>query len=313
MRLHPALLPYRRTLTRFAPLLLLLWFMLMNLLYLRPWQFAMDAIIYQRAANAFVSGADPWAAHHAGYAFAAAPPSLLPYVPLSVVPETVGVAFWMAAGVVAALYALRRLGLPWWWLAFPPMAQALLVGNAQPIVLALLVASARPLAALAPIVKLYAIPAMGGNWRAIVVAGLALGLSWFVLPWQAYLVGMPTMLARLEQQALGGHSAYGEPLLFGAALVALVVLRRRNAQWLIVPALWPATQLHYSVLAMPALNPLLAVGFAIPIPGLPAFLVVAFAAVVLVRDERVRSITARIPWVRRAVAFVPRWRQVGGL
>jgi hypothetical protein len=312
----PAWLPYRRMLGRWSPVLLFTWFMCMNLLYIRPWQFAMDALIYQRAANVFVAGGDPWQAEHAGYLFAAAPPSMIPYLPLSVLPEQVSAAFWMGAGLAAAIYALRKLGLPLWWIAFPPLAQALFVGNGQPIVLALLLASARPLAALAPIVKLYAIPAMVGNWRALLLAGVVLGLSWFVLPWERYLVDMPTMLARLEAQALGGHSAYGDPIVFGAAIVALLLLRRRHGQWFIVPALWPATQFHYAVLALPAMRPLLAVGFAIPIPGLPALLVIGYALAVVAQEVKSGRLLrgANLPTVKRwALQAIPvRIRQLGG-
>ena len=53
------------------------------------------------------------------------------------------------------------------------------------------------------------------------------------------------------------------------ALGLLALRDRRAAGWLAVPALWPASQLHYSTMALPVMSPLLAFFLAIPILRLP--------------------------------------------
>ena len=50
-------------------------------------------------------------------------------------------------------------------------------------------------------------------------------------------------------------------------LIALILLGRKRAAWLAVPVLWPATQLHYRVLALPAMTPSLALAGSVAEPG----------------------------------------------
>jgi hypothetical protein len=73
----------------------------------------------------------------------------------------------------------------------------------------------------------------------------------------------------LSVQAGGGRSAWINPLLLvPLALVALAAIGRRRAAWWAVPALWPATQFHYSVFALPArLSIPAAAVLALPVPG----------------------------------------------
>ena len=51
----------------------------------------------------------------------------------------------------------------------------------------------------------------------------------------------------------------------------------RAAGWLVVPAIWPSTQFHYSTLAMPVMHPILAMGLALPLPGLPLVVITIYA------------------------------------
>jgi hypothetical protein len=61
-------------------------------------------------------------------------------------------------------------------------------------------------------------------------------------------------------------------MLLAVTVVALLVLALRDrpaAGWLTVPAIWPASQLHYSTMALPVMSPLLAVFLAVPLLRLP--------------------------------------------
>ena len=64
------------------------------------------------------------------------------------------------------------------------------------------------------------------------------------------------------------------PLLVPFAVVFLILLGRRRAAWLLVPALWPDAQLHYASIAMPILAEVPLIAFALAMPQLP-WLVVA--------------------------------------
>lgn len=283
-------------LRRSGPLLLAVWFVEMNVLYLGPWMFALDARIYHRAAVAQLNGLDPWAAVYGDYYFAAAPPSLLPYLSLAWLPEPVAITIWMLLGVAAALFILRRLRLPLWWLLFPPLTESVLVGNSQPLALALLLLAWPPFTALAAMFKLYAMVPVIHHIRHGGAVALSLGLSWFVLPWDQYIGALPAITARLHDQAQGGYSAWGSPPYIAAVVVALVILRKDGWQWFAIPALWPSTQLHYSLYALPALNPILAIGFAMPIRPLPPAIVIGYAMFIFWR--RYRRQLGR-PWARR--------------
>jgi hypothetical protein len=67
------------------------------------------------------------------------------------------------------------------------------------------------------------------------------------------------------------------------AVLALYVLRRHGAEWLVVPTLWPYTQSHYATLAMPALKSsrLAAAIMSLAIPLAPVVAVLVFAVQVV--------------------------------
>ncbi len=73
------------------------------------------------------------------------PPVVLPFLaPLTWLPRDVVVAVWCAGVLSAAVFALRRLGVPWLivppMLAWPPFAEGILGGNIQVVLLAAFVA-----------------------------------------------------------------------------------------------------------------------------------------------------------------------------
>ena len=211
--------------------------------------FEIDLRIYRAAAERALSGGDPWSVGVNGLSFAAPPPSLLPYLPAALLPEPVALVLYGVLAALAALAVLRALHLPLWWLLFPPLSDSLIVLSADVMVIALLVALPRA-SSLAVVLKVYgAVPLLlAARWRAL---ALGLGLCLLSVPWwQDFYAARDSIAASLQTQAFGGLSAWGSWLIVPTVL-ALAVLFRRGAEWLTVPAIWPATQLHYSVLALP--------------------------------------------------------------
>ena len=255
------------------------WFVVIDLLWIaKPNLLGVEAHHYQRAAAAWLAGGDPWSVTEGGVPYAAGPHTLLFYAPTSVLPLDVAVVVWMTLGIAASAWLVRRLGLPVWWLLFPPLLHAMWNGNPQNIALALLVAGGPIAAALATGLKLYAGLPLIGRWRDLVVAGLFLLVTLPLLPWQLYLqegLGVGTHLAT----AWNG-SAWRVPLLIPPTLLALWILRRRGAEWFLVPAVFPATQFYYVAMALPAVvgRPLIAAALALPMVLMTPLVVIAFAA-----------------------------------
>src|SRR3954468_19341562 len=130
------------------------WFVAIDLLWITNTSIVgIAADHYQRAANAWLAGGDPWSVTTGGgISYASAPHTLLFYVPTSVLPLATATAFWVILGLVAAVWLVHRLGVPMWWLAFPPLVQSIWNGNPQTIMLALLVLGGSVAAALAVLV-----------------------------------------------------------------------------------------------------------------------------------------------------------------
>jgi hypothetical protein len=271
---------------RLLPWLLATWFVVisaMRLVVIGPGGPGFDGRLYRSAAVAWLGGADPWQVVQGGVYFGAPPPSLLPMIPFALVPETVGVGALLILGVVASAWAIRRLGLPLWWLAFPPLVDGMWNANPHILVLPLILAGLSP---LATIVKAYAavVPAVRLEVRALALTAVALLVTAPFVPWALYLSERQTISERLERTAGGGLSVWAidQPLLPFAvvvALVALAVLVRRDrerAAWLAMPAFWPWTQWYYSSFAIPAV-----VGDAATVMGLVAMLAAAILAIPL--------------------------------
>jgi hypothetical protein len=264
---------------------------------------ALDLRIYRAAAQAALAGGDPWAVGAAGFTFAGPPPTLLAYVPAALVPEGVALAAYGALGVAAAIFAVRAVRLPVWWLLFPPIAESVFVCNPDVIVIALLLAAPR-FAGLSVVLKIYAaVPlAIAGRWRPLIV-GLAICL--LSLPWLPdFLASRETTTATLAAQSFGGLSAWGTWLMVPTVL-ALLTVWRRGAEWLAVPALWPYTQLHYAALVLPiaARSPIVAFLLCFADPYLPAIATILYAVGTVVgahvtreramRDDAIRAVASR--------------------
>jgi hypothetical protein len=273
-------------------ILMILWFSALSLAHgmdlLRRGAFAVDATIYYRAAANWLAGLDPWAASVAVgtdvYHFAGLPTSLVPIVPIALLPETVGVGLMMMATWVSAFAILRALRLPIWWMLFPPLVEGLISGNPQIALLACLVTSRPALTGLAAVLKIYAVvpPIVLGRWRSVAGALIGLGAAAIVTAplWPDYISRIGEINQRLADEAVGGYSAYPMPelmLLTALSLGVLWLLDRDRAAWLAGPALWPASQLHYSTLALPIITAPLAAVLALPVRMVPALVTCALA------------------------------------
>lgn len=263
------------------------WFAVIDLLWIaKPDALGIDARHYQNAASAWLAGGDPWAVTESGIPYAAGPHTLLFYAPTSVLPLTISTWAWLLAGLLASVWLVRRLGLPIWWLAFPPLLHGIWNANPQTIALALLVQGSIVGAVLAVGLKLYAAIPLLARWRHLVIAGLVVGLVTLVLPWQLYLdrgLGVGSHL----QTAWNG-SAWRLPILIPPTLVALWILRRRGAEWFAVPALFPATQFYYVAMALPALagRPVVAALLALPMVLMTPLVVIGLAVLTALAQDR---------------------------
>lgn len=267
------------------PLLLAAWFAWQT--YQRISLFArlnfpigIDARIYYRGVVAWLGGGNPWAATVAAggatYHYAGSPVTTVILAPAALLSEDVFTTAWVVLTWIAAGWILRRVHLPIWWLLFPPISEALFSANPQLIVLALLLADRSWLAAVGTALKVYAfVPLVGeGRWRAIGVAIAVNAATIAIAPglWARYLEEFWTISGRIANESIHGFSAFYFPGLLAVTVVALVLLAlrdRRAAGWLAVPAVWPASQLHYSTMALPVMSPLLAFLLAIPILRVP--------------------------------------------
>ncbi|MBM4407329.1 MAG: hypothetical protein FJ038_01715 [Chloroflexi bacterium] len=220
--------------------------------------FASDTRIYARGALAFFEGRDPWTAAVGPFHFAGLPTTVQLFVPFALIPEDTAVVIGFAVALLAAVAIVRTLGLPWWWLLFPPLAHGVVVTNPHVLLTALLLTNRSWAEALAGLVKIYAVVPLGGRfrWRALALTAIGIGVSFALAPhlWFQYAASMAETTARLNEEAAGGFSAAIVPMLLVpmTLLVFLLWLRdRRAGSWLAVPALWPASQFFTQTFAMP--------------------------------------------------------------
>lgn len=222
--------------------------------------------IYTDAARAWLTGGDPWSVGPQDVIFAGPPTMLLPFAPFTLLSGDAVAVLSVVGTAALGFWSLRRMGLPVYWLLFPPLFGSILLGHPEVFVLALLVAGG-PLSGLAAVIKPYAGFALLAErrWWAIGVAGaVVLGTAPF-LPWFRFFDELPQITGNLARQAQG-DSTFGNPVLMVVAVVALVRLGLRRALWLATPLIWPAAQPGYRLASMPALSPLIAACWALPIP-----------------------------------------------
>jgi hypothetical protein len=246
-----------------------------------------DLHIYRAAAQAALAGQNPWPSSAGDAPFAATPPAIVAYLPAALMPETLASAVYVVLSVTAALFVIRTLRLPLWWVLFPPIFESILVLNPDVFVIALLVAGPRVAALAIPMKTYAAVPLLLDGNRKAVATGLL--LSALAGPaWIMFLGQFDAVSEKLATQSMGGLSALGTWLMVPTVL-ALLALRGRGASWLAVPGLWPYTQLHYSCIALPvvARSPMLAFFFSFGIPLLPPLAIVLYAAKVTLTDMSV--------------------------
>ncbi len=236
-----------------------------------------DAILYAQAAQAWLSGGDPWNLPGATIQFAGPPPTLVLFVAFAWLPAPVTATFWVVAGITGAVYAVRRLGLAWWWLLFPPFLDGIWVGNPDSVVLGLLMAGGPLADSAAVFLKIYAVAPLVGErrWSSLICAFAPGLLSVAVLPWGRFIAEWGTVEATLARQT-SNFNAASVPMLWPLAAVAVLSLGWRRAGWLAVPILSPG-QLHYAVLALPAITPLVAAAIPVTVPGASGLAVIGQA------------------------------------
>lgn len=292
------------------PWLLATWFIVisaMRLLVIAPGGPGFDGRLYRAATVSWLAGGDPWLVSQGGVYFGAPPPSLLPMIPFALLPETIGVGILLVLGLASSAWAIHRLRLPMWWLAFPPLVDGMWNANPHVLVLPLIVAGLGPLAV---ILKVYAavVPVIRTEFRVLLVSGVLLVATAPFLPWGTFLAERSVIQTHLDLTAGGGLSvwAFGWPLLpiaLVAALVALLVVAsvdRDRAAWLAMPAFWPFTQWYYSSIAIPGVagpggSMLAAAILAVPLPGGPVLALIVCAVALTLSGRRSSGQRLRAP------------------
>ena len=268
------------------------WALFLSLVY--PGLIGSHALLYTNAALAVLRGGDPWTVGPP--IFAGPPTMLLTFLPFAGASDLVVRGSWIAIDVVVAVWAIRRLGLPGYWLAFPPLFGSIILGHPEVLLLGLMV-GARTLSGLAILVKPYAVfPLLAERrWRALALGLAIVVVTIPVLPWPMFFAQLPEIVVTLVRQSNG--DAAGDPVAISVGVIALLSLGLRRALWLAVPVLWPFAQPNYKVMTMPAFTPVLAFMWAIPIPGFTVAGIVVLAGLVMV--DRVRPLP---PWLQRGIA-----------
>ena len=285
--------------------------------------FGRDFRIYRNAALELAAGRDPFGAfapwNGVDWHFAAPPIAAQAFVPFALVPEWLGLATFAALSIAVLCFALRRLGLPLWWILFPPVVEGLVAMNPQILVVGLLVVGTSRTSVVAAWLKVFAVIPMVARrqFRAVAILAASLVVSVAVSPgaWREYVARYGEISGRLMAESQGGVSAtlflnprvlpLGAGLLvvgIVALLVLLVAARDvRSAGWLAVPLLWPAAEYHYATFAMPVARRISTWILAVPLVPtyLVGLLVLAYEIVAerrpLARQERPMGLTE---WLR---------------
>jgi hypothetical protein len=254
------------------------------------------ALIYTGAAEAWLSGGDPWRAGPPDVVFAGPPTMLLPFGPFVGIPGDAIRLVWVVGMALVLVWTLRHLRLPGYWIAFPPFVQAVILGHPEILVLFLLVLGGW-FAGAAALIKPYAGVALLAerNLRGLLLGAVGLFVLLPFLPWTQFFNELPFISSTLARQS-HGESVFGQPILMGVAIVALLALGLRRGLWLSVPVLWPYAQPLYQVITAPALSPLIAVCWALPIPG-GTLAGIVLEALLLLASRRVALPT----WLRAGI------------
>jgi hypothetical protein len=247
----------------------------------------LDGQLYLEATRVWLAGGDPFTVVVHRLSLAAPPPTFLPLVPFAILPPALGLALLAVALVVSAVLTIRLLRLPWWWLAFPPLVECVITGNAHGLLLPLMLTGRGWLAVL---LKIYAaVPlAFLGQWRQLFLAAVAILVTVPILPWGSYISKYADISARYAETSRAGLPFEALVAFAPLALLAFLIVGREKAAWMAVPALWPSPQPYYSTLGMPTRSAVAMAVIAIPLPQPGLFALLALAAVQVVRWYRSR-------------------------
>jgi len=249
-----------------------------------------DGMLYRDATLRWLGGGDPWALPPSGAVFGAPPPTLIAMLPFAFLPEPVARIALVALGVAASVWLIRRLRLPIWWLAFPPLVDGVYIANPHVFVAPLLIGGAGPVAIL---LKVYGgVPAaLLLRWRTLLVTAAIVVLSAPLLPWRTFLDDWPSVNSALATQSGGGGlSTLATPWLVPVALLAALALGRRVLAWWAIPVFWPYTQWYYSSLVLPVATPVAAMALAMPVRGATTVAIVLAALEVWAARRAGRSV-----------------------
>jgi len=144
------------------------------------------------------------------------------------------------------------------------------------------------------------------RWSAILLGLAVVVVSAPFLPWQQFIAELPTISQTASAQS-NGDSTFGMPILMAIAVVALALLGVRRALWLATPLLWPGAQPIYKVVSVPAMSPVIAVFWALPVPvaaAIHATLIGVAVEAVLLRIETRRLVPG---WLSDGLHAAP-WR-----
>lgn len=249
----------------------------------------LDAHIYFRATEAWVSGGNPWLATYQGVPFAGIPPTLLLNLPLLPFGETLATAFWVVANTASVGYLVYSQRLPKWMFLCLPVAEGWLGASPDLSLAALAVTRASSIAVLT---KPYSAPAVLAcrGMRPIVWAG-GLGLATLlIVPWQLFWESRGLVANAFEQFAGYPPSAAGALPLVALAIIALYLLGRRTGLGLATPAL-VSQQPHYTVFSLPwvAESRILSIAINVPLAHATAVGVVLYAAARFLRGRHGRK------------------------
>ena len=245
--------------------------------------FGFDALLYRNAAEAWVTGRDPWDVGIPGVQFAGAPTALFLFAPTVFVPPWLFTILAVVAAGLVSLWVVRRVGLAPYWVLYSPIAVGALLGQPTIFIVALLLTRHRW---IAPLVKVIGgIPLLPlRDVRAVLLAAAAAGVTFVLAPsiWLEWFRRLPELSARLQLE-LGAKPDW---LMIGIAAGALLViwrLRPDHAPWLAVAALWPLPEVHYAAFALPTRNRAILLGLILVEPQL---VVVAYALFLVIQRGR---------------------------
>lgn len=279
-----------------------------------PWVPGFDTELAVGAARNWLSGGDPWAFSLIGasgniYHFAGLPPTLFVYAPLVPLGTQLAGYVGLVISLVAAVAILRRLGLPMWWLLFPPLNEGVAVANPHIVLLALLVVGG---GWLAPAVKVYAfVPMLGERrWRQLGPALVVFGATIVAAPelWWNWATTFAATNGRLMTEAQGGWALTGAAIVLGIIPIVVIAWQKdlRTAGWLAVPAAWPASEFFYSTFALPVMTPVLAVFLAVPQHVGPPLAIAVYALYLVWTQRAMPRLVLAQPFIGlQAAAFPP--------